>query len=88
MPPSAFGDGGLSPELASLHEQLKSDLDDDEDDEDGDDELDVVKNGAKPTLAQLHSRSPGLLPAVVPPMIANLPADKQQGVQALMQGVC
>ena len=39
-------------------------------------------------LAQLHSRSAALLPAVVPPMIAGLPADKQQGVQALLQGVC
>lgn len=39
-------------------------------------------------LAALHSRASTLLPAVVPPMIAALPADKQQGVQALLQGVC
>lgn len=39
-------------------------------------------------LQGLHSRSAALLPAVVPPMIAALPQEKQQGVQALLQGVC
>jgi len=39
-------------------------------------------------LGQLHQRSATLLPAVVPPMIAALPPEKQQGVQALLHGVC
>jgi len=39
-------------------------------------------------LQQLHARAATLLPSVVPTMIAALPAEKQQGVQALLQGVC
>lgn len=39
-------------------------------------------------LSALHTRSAALLPAVVPPMIAALPAEKQPSVQALLQGVC
>ena len=38
-------------------------------------------------LQQLHQRSNALLPAVVPPMIAGLDTEKQQGVQAILQGV-
>lgn len=39
-------------------------------------------------LQALHSRAPTTLPTIVPPMIAGLAAEKQQGVQALLQGVC
>ena len=42
----------------------------------------------KKALAGLHQRAGALLPSVIPPMMAQLPADKQQGVQALLQGVC
>ena len=38
-------------------------------------------------LKQLHQRSAALLPAVVPPMIQGLSAEKQQGVQAILQGI-
>ena len=39
-------------------------------------------------LAGLHARNAALLPSVIGQMVPSLPADKQQGVQALLQGVC
>lgn len=39
-------------------------------------------------LRGLHAQSNGLLQSIMGPMIAAMPADKQQGVQALLQGVC
>lgn len=39
-------------------------------------------------LRGLHARSSAVLPAIVPPMIAGLDPEKQQGVQALLQNVC
>jgi len=39
-------------------------------------------------LSGLHARANTLLPSVVGPMMAALPAEKQAGVQALLAGVC
>ena len=40
------------------------------------------------SLARLSSSQPGRLQPIVAAVAAKLPADKQQGVQALLQGVC
>lgn len=43
---------------------------------------------AHKALTALHARANTLLPAIMGQMLPALPAEKQQGVQALLQGVC
>ena len=56
-------------------------------------EVDFYANETAPAYARsalhgLHQRAATVLPTLIPPMVAGLPPEQQQGVQSLLQGVC
>jgi len=56
-------------------------------------EVDFYANETAPAYARsalhgLHQRAATVLPTLIPPMVAGLPPEQQQGVQTLLQGVC